>query len=262
MVLRCPLVRSGCTYDANGELINCPDTSSYLAGYKLTLHVQENYESFQVWLEVLSCSVSMQESSEPVDTVSEQIVMVHKPSGRFKYEPFAVIVLICGVAVGVHVSLRVLRSGRCDVCDGRLVYSRKTCVFCRCFGTAPLDPKVLADLRQTETKEEPPGAAQLQRSARQNGKETVEQLPPQQQRGEHSIDGPNAQSEDPQTAEQQESSSSHPHAEGSDWRRSHVRRNALAHAYSFKSGDGDAWAPQELVVPSRGGRRIAAVVPV
>jgi len=151
-IIRCPLQRTICNYDADGEYIDCPNRASdtrYLVGYTVTITINKIDRYFQYWRGVQSCSIAPEEASAPLrdkDKFRETIILKHYSafSDVFDWAKLGLffITVYC-ICYGV---LYYFRRRRCVYCMNKLVFSDEMCHRCRFVGADPPDPVMIEAL--------------------------------------------------------------------------------------------------------------------
>lgn len=154
-IIRCPLRRSSCTYDDEGNTISCYRDTTYLKGYTLTLNVVKYNVNFKYWRGVESCLIETEEvnttatnTSMPFHTFHEKIVMKHLPPtippwdySKIAFFSFFFIVLVYAV-------LYFCRKKHCEYCGNKLILSFHLCYKCRWVGAKRPDPVLLRALEE------------------------------------------------------------------------------------------------------------------
>ena len=151
-IIRCPLKRSICNYDANDEFIDCPDQDVdplHLVGYTLTIQVNKIDQYFSYWRGVKSCNiVPIEATTRLQDDQQFQEVIVLQHSAEFSdVADFSKLGLFMGIMYcHFYGVLYFCRRRRCVYCQGKLVFSTEMCHRCKFVGADPPDPVLVAAL--------------------------------------------------------------------------------------------------------------------
>ncbi len=153
-IVRCPVRRSICNYDQNGEYIDCPNQANdplTMVGYTLTLEINRIDHYFTYWRGVQSCKIDVEESPIPLDPNNggkfrETIIVNHHSSfsDLFDVSKLA-IVMLCTYLI-CYGTFYYFRRRKCVYCGNKLVFSDEMCHRCKFVGAHPPDPVLLAAL--------------------------------------------------------------------------------------------------------------------
>ena len=147
-VIRCPLMRSACDYEANGlDMVGgvCTRQASdttFLVGYTLTIIVQQYNQNFVYWNGIKSCSIVAEESATRLvagDKFRETIILVHD-GNEFLWDIFKPLIACIAIFVCVYATLYYCRRKHCNYCLKKLIFSRDMCYVCKFVGAEPPDP--------------------------------------------------------------------------------------------------------------------------
>eukprot|EP00981_Chlorochromonas_danica_P006548 scaffold1431_cov167-Ochromonas_danica.AAC.8 len=147
--VRCPLRRSACKYNEEGETLSCDRSSdnTYLIGYTAKITVHEYSANFKFWRGASHCSITSYESPWPLnasDTFHETIIMNYSPSEYPNYSNYSKYLFLLLFLIIVIVGLLYFcRRKRCVYCQQKLVFSYSLCIKCRLVGAQPPDPVLL-----------------------------------------------------------------------------------------------------------------------
>jgi hypothetical protein len=154
-IVRCPIKRSCCTYDANDplKLINCDKLydETKLHGYVLELNVVQYEGSFTYWRGVESCKIhsiienNISYSDLPVFT--ETIILNYKRA-PFKPEIFHGMILLCLLSLLLYFILYFCRKSHCIICGKKLIFFIEVCQMCRFYGAQRPDPNLVKALEE------------------------------------------------------------------------------------------------------------------
>jgi len=151
-IIRCPLTRSICNYDASGEFIDCPNQATdtkFLVGYTITIQVNKIDRYFQYWRGVHSCQIAAEESTTRLqsgDRFRETLILEHYSdlSDVFDFAKLGMVLcIIYSICYGV---LFYFRRRRCCYCQNKLVFSDEMCHRCKFVGADAPDPVMIAVL--------------------------------------------------------------------------------------------------------------------
>jgi hypothetical protein len=156
-VIRCPLRRSACTYDSDGNTLECRpfETFTYLVGYTVKLWVNQYNQNFKYWKGVTKCEIETMESNFSLVTPEmfrETLVMVHEPLDSAQWDNFKVLIVLTFVIFMVYGILYFSRKARCMYCQQKLVFCTKLCYKCRIVGAEIPDPDLIKALEEKGQK--------------------------------------------------------------------------------------------------------------
>lgn len=151
-MVRCPLKRSACTYDDDGELIACESAGDIqkLKGYIITMHVVTYNGNFDYWRGVTKCEVETIETNETLnsgDLFYEKFI-IHHDIGPHTYDAFQIVFLWLLSVIFIYIVLYYCRRTHCLVCGKKLVIFTDLCYLCRFYGAEPPDPLLVKALRE------------------------------------------------------------------------------------------------------------------
>lgn len=152
-IIRCPLRRSACTYDDEGNTISCKqfETFTYLTGYTLTLWVEQYNQNFKYWNGVSKCEIVTQESNFSLvspEKFRETIVLIHTPLDSAQWDNFKILCVLVFVIFILYGICYFTRSSRCLYCQQKLVFCVRLCYKCRIVGAELPDPDLIKALEE------------------------------------------------------------------------------------------------------------------
>lgn len=149
-VIWCPLRRSACTYQSNGQVISCDirRDKTYIVGYQLTLNIVQHVKDFTYWRGVASCSAVTFESLRRLPSMGhfkEIIILNHFPEPE-KLGPIHMGLLSLIGFISFYLLLCIFRKKRCEVCQNKVILCRRMCVMCVFVGASLPDPVLMEAL--------------------------------------------------------------------------------------------------------------------
>lgn len=154
--VKCPLPRSTCTYDSEGNTLSCDQSThyTYLTGIDITIHIEEYSSNFKYWRGAKSCEIKAYESNTTMvagDYFSQKITLVHPPVMQPIDYGQGIILALFGIFV-LMFFVCLCRRQKCIVCQSRLICCYRRCFMCRFVGAEPPDPVLLAILEERGEK--------------------------------------------------------------------------------------------------------------
>ncbi len=140
------------------SLIGCPrqlTNKTHIIGMTYTLNVRQYNSNFRYWNGVSSCSVEVEETTEPVITFGpyifhEKYILNHTPV-PFDEQPldfFKYVIIVAVILFVLLVLLYFCRRKHCAYCQKKLVFSFTLCFYCRMVGVEQPDPVMMKALEE------------------------------------------------------------------------------------------------------------------